>query len=322
MRVIQSSLHSALASVKPLDRLLNYRAYCLEATHRAFAGGSVARSRSPVTGGSLEPFGDVDGFTYVRCVDTGSLFLDRVAPEWGRLLEDISTYRHSPQAFQSDLAASRAETVYVPKLDWVVNTLRMQDVTRPRVLEVVSPPSEFTALLAGTSAVAGVAVVTEAELTAAGRSRTFREPRVQAAVLLESLDRADDPEGLLRGVHLSLPPGGLIFVTGLVASGFDMAVLGVHNRYLYPPDRANCFTLSGLERLMTRIGFTLLEVSTPGVLDVEIVQAHLLHDPDLSLSPFEGALVSADEETRAAFQTFLQQNRLSSFARLVGMKAA
>lgn len=320
MRVIQSSLHFPLASVKPLDRLLSYRAYCLRATQDAFARGSVTRSASPATGGPLEPFGEVDGFIYLRCANTGSLFLSQVAPDWGRLLAEISAYRHSPQAFQSELAAARAEAVYQPKLDWIVNTLHMQGVRRPRVLECVTPPGEFTAFLAGSPAIADVVVATEAELIEAGRHEATGQSRVQAAVLLESLDRADDPEQLLRGVRQALSPGGLLFVTGLVASGFDMAVLGSRNRYLYPPDRTNCFTLEGLERLLARMGFDLLEMSTPGVLDVEIVLAHLAHDPSLSLSAFERALLMANDETRTAFQTFLQENRLSSFARLVGRR--
>ncbi len=321
MRVIQSSFHFPLASVKPLDRLLSYRAFCLRATHEAFARGTKPRTQSPATGGPAEPFGQVDGFTYVRCVETGSLFLDRVARGWDGLLAEVSAYRHSPQAFQSELAAARAETVYQPKLDWVANTLHMQGLRRPRVLEVVTPPSEFTALLAGSPAVADVMVATEAELSGDRRSGTAPGAAVQAAVLLESLDRADDPERLLRGVHTALAPGGLVFVTGLVASGFDMMVLGLRNRYLYPPDRTNCFTLQGLEQLLGRSGFDLVEVSTPGVLDVEIVQAHLSHDLLLRLSGFERALLAADE-AHSAFQTFLQQNRLSSFARLVGSKPA
>jgi hypothetical protein len=71
---------------------------------------------------------------------------------------------------------------------------------------------------------------------------------------------------------------------------------------------------------LTRAGFTLLEVSTPGVLDVEIVQAHLRHDPSLPLSAFERQLLAADVETHAAFQSFLQEHGMSSFARIVGRK--
>lgn len=145
--------------------------------------------------------------------------------------------------------------------------------------------------------------------------------RVEAATLFESLDRVDDPARLLRAVVARLAPGGLLFVTSLVSSGFDVAVLGLKNMYLYyPPDRANCFSLRGLERLLTEAGLALLEVSTPGVLDVEIVQAHAQRDPSLPLSGFERQLLSADRRTLEAFQIFLQRNRMSSFARIIGRK--
>lgn len=101
-----------------------------------------------------------------------------------------------------------------------------------------------------------------------------------------------------------------------------MTVLGAQNLYLYPPDRANCFTLDGLEKLLLRTGYKAVELSTPGVLDLEIVAAHQKHVPDLKLSAFEQQLLKADEETRHAFQSFLQQNRMSSFARIVGRKVS
>ena len=136
----------------------------------------------------------------------------------------------------------------------------------------------------------------------------------------ESLDRTHDPKGLLKSAAECLMPGGLIFVTSLVSSGFDMAVLGTRNVYLYPPDRTNCFSLRGLEMLLTRAGFELLEVSTPGVLDVEIVRAHVERDAGIPLSGFERELLAGDDQVHSAFQTFLQQNGMSSFARMVARR--
>lgn len=109
-------------------------------------------------------------------------------------------------------------------------------------------------------------------------------------------------------------------MTALVASGFDLAVLGLKSLYLYPPDRANCFTLRGLSMLLEQAGFHLLEVSTPGVLDVEIVTAHCARDPSVDLSPFERQLIESDQHTKDEFQAFLQQRGLSSFARMVMKK--
>lgn len=319
MRVIQSTLHFPLSSVKPLEGLLRYRAFCLEATRQALQRGGVPRLASPVDDGPVEDAFAVDGVAYVRCKRTGGLFLSPVPVDWDALLGEVSRYRASPEAFQAQLARPREETVYLPKVQWIERTLRMQERRTARVLEVVTPPSGFTSFLRGTPVIGDVEVVDEREL---GASAPQSEAGVDAAVLLESLDRARDPRGLLRAVHARLAPGGLLFVTALVASGFDMLILGHRNLYLYPPDRANCFTLVGIQRLVVAAGFTLVEVSTPGVLDVEIVHAHMRHDPAIPLGPLERALLASDHQTQVALQRFLQEHRLSSFARIVGEKRA
>lgn len=321
MRSIQTQQTFSLSSVKPLERLLKYRAYCLAATREAMRHESRRLERSPVGGGAMQLYGTVEGFVYLRCPDSGSLFLaDRPDPAiWARLLAQVSQYRHSPEAFHADLTQSRTDHVYAPRLEWIEDALQLQELHRPRVLEVVTAPSDFTGILHESRAFSDVLSVDEMTLSSATRGGT-REPRVQAAILLESLDRVQDPAALLDGIGDRLVNGGLVFVTAIVVSGFDMAVLGLRNRYLYPPDRANCFSLEGLCIVLRNAGFTLLEVSTPGVLDVEIVRAHRQYDPSLPLSAFEQQIMEAGRETHEAFQTFLQQQGLSSFARIVARK--
>ncbi len=310
----------SLYSVKPFDELLPYRQHCLSRTRDAVQGYAHRREISPVSGVALEPFGAVEGFVYLRCPESGSLFLRDLSgsEDWARLLSDVNRYRRSPETFHAGIAKTRGEHVYGPKLEWIRSTLRMQHLEQPHVMEVVTPPSEFTPLLEAHEAIGRVTTVNEMELT---MSRPDDVPgRVEAATLFESLDRVDDPVRLLRAVVERLAPGGLLFVTALVSSGFDVAVLGVKNMYLYPPDRTNCFSLRGLERLLTNEGLTLVEVSTPGVLDVEVVQAHLQHDPTLPLSVFERQLIASAAQAPEPFQAFLQRQGLSSFARIVGRK--
>lgn len=324
MRSIETSVTFPLSSVKPLEGLLAYRAYCLDATRGAIGRGGRRRDRSPVNGARLEPFGTVEGFEYLRDPENGSVFLAELPdPQaWAGLLKRVVRFRHSPEAFHADLAQSRTDHVYVPKLEWIQETLRLQQMPHPKLLEVMTAPSRLTPLLVESRSFAEVLLVEEMALAHPTDTGAAGAVTAQAAVLLESLDRVDDPEALLRGVAHRLEPGGLLFVTALVVSGFDLAVLGVQNRYLYPPDRVNCFSVRGLESLIRRLGFVPLEVSTPGVLDVGIVRAHLEYDPRLSLSPFERQIIEADEETREAFQTFLQQQGLSSFARIVARKGS
>jgi hypothetical protein len=242
--------------------------------------------------------------------------------DWARVLSQVSQQRNSPRTLHTSILQSRAENVYEPKLDWIHNTLRLHGVLHPRVLEVTTPPSQFSRLLSESPLFVEARTIDENKLMESSFAVSSDAPPVEAAVLLESLDRAHDPLKLLEGVSQMLRTGGLVFVTALVCSGFDMVVLGAQNMYLYPPDRANCFSLDGLEKLLVRGGYKPVELSTPGVLDVEIVAVHQKHYPNLKLSPFEQQLMAGDEETRTAFQTFLQQNRMSSFARIVGRKVS
>lgn len=318
MRSVQMTAGVPLASIKPLDRMDAYRRYCLDATRQALqAAAPRVRASSLVDGAAVKPAGEVEGFVYVRDA-SGSLFLKELpaSAPWAGLLKQVNEYRHAPDTFHQQLSSLRRESVYRPKLAWIQETLRLQGLARPRLLEVTTPPSDLTSVLEQSRSFRDVVTVDEMALIHEPAA-THAGERVQAAVLLESLDRVDDPVALLKVVRDRLDPGGLLFVTALASSGFDMSVLGLRSLYIYPPDRANCFSRAGLQALLQRAGFTLMEVSTPGALDVEIVQEHLRRDPTIMLSTFERQILNAGDETRAAFQAFLQQQGLSSFIRMV-----
>ncbi|MDP2599190.1 MAG: hypothetical protein Q8P84_00450, partial [Deltaproteobacteria bacterium] len=227
----------------------------------------------------------------------------------------LSRYRHD-RTFHKSLSQSRLENVYEPKKRWIENTLLLQGMQKPHVLEVTTPPSSFTALLKDEKTFGEVLLVPEMELASGG----WKGKNVDAAILLESLDRVSHPDLLLKNVYESLNKGGIVFVTALVSSGFDMTILGRENAYLYPPDRANCFSLDGLHGMLSKAGFKLLEVSTPGVLDVDVVATHFNHGVLAPLSTFEKNVMEAGSEIKMAFQKFLQQSNMSSFARLVAVK--
>lgn len=317
MQSVQTSHLFGLSQVKPLDGILSYRAVCLEATKKALKNSAVRRKLSPIDGEPLQPWGEIGGLEYLRSAG-GSLFLaDLPSPEvWGRLLSEVCATRHSPKTFHANISESRLKNVFEPKLHWIQNALRLQNLAKPKLLEVITPPSDFTNLLQQTKMFSEVVSVNETDLLLGKENPQGAD----AAVLLESLDRSGDPAALFQAVARSLKKGGMIFVTALVASGFDATLLGKENAYLFPPDRANFFSLKDLKTLVSRAGFQLLEVSTPGVLDVEVVKSHWARNPNLSLSVFERSLLTADTETQEAFQNFLQQSNLSSFARLVGVK--
>lgn len=320
MRSVETTQTFLLSSVKPLEEIAGYRNRCLALTREFVRRSATRREHSPVTGEPLVPYGKVEDLSYGQCPATGSLFLMEMtcAEEWAKLLSQVARLRHSPEGFHRHLAQSRMDHVYAPKLEWVEETIRLQQIAHPRVLEVATALSDFTQLLKESGSFSEV--LSEDETALAVSSPAKASSRAHAAVLLESLDRSVNPAGLLAGLRDRVEEGGLLFVTALVASGFDFQLLGLRNAYLVPPDRANCFTLKGLLELLVRHGFTPLEVSTPGVLDVEVVRAHCQKDPTVPLSKFERQILEGDDHTRWVFQSFLQQQGMSSFARIAARR--
>jgi hypothetical protein len=313
MRSIQATYGFSLSSVKPLEKLQAYRSFCVAESRKVTVGAAaVVRETCPCCDVRLNPFGAVEGLDFVTCPECTTFLLRSCArPEiWAGLLQKVSDYKWS---HHSSITASRNENVYLPKLEWIQNTLRLHGLSKPRILEFATPPSPLFPLLSQSGVFEEVLSLPE---SVSDKPAAF-DASVDAVVLLESLDRAADPLALLRNVSGSMKKGGLLFVTALVASGFDISALGLQNLYVYPPDRANCFSLGGLVKLLKKAGFVPVETSTPGVLDVEILGAHAAHVPSISLCSFEQQILDSEPEKREAFQTFLQENLMSSFARIV-----
>ncbi len=135
--------------------------------------------------------------------------------------------------------------------------------------------------------------------------------------LFEVIDHTADVGGLLGKVNQLLPKGGLCFLTGILGSGFDVQELWDRADYLIPPDRLNILSLEGYESLFKAHGFEILEFSTPGVLDIEMVAQAQARDKNIPLSRFARYLLSRPVEDRRAFGEFLQSNRLSSYGRML-----
>lgn len=311
MQSIQTTHLFSLKEIKPLEKLIPYRQFCLESVQQSLAQGREKRTRCPIDDCQLQPWGEIAGLEWGCCKKTESIFFLPLPAEvsWRELLKKVRGYQLSPNAFYSDIQLSRLENVYAPKKQWIENSLRLQGLRHPIAAVVDSAPSPWTQMLETSSLFSQIHFVDEAKW-----------PGCDCALLFETLDRSFDPRRLLQQLVPNLKKGGLLFVTALVASGFDMKVLGSKSAYLYPPDRANCFSLKGLTQLLESSGLKLIEVSTPGVLDVEVVKAHIQQGWYSPASAFERQLLSSEPEVLNAFQQFLQQTQLSSFARIVAEK--
>jgi SAM-dependent methyltransferase len=140
---------------------------------------------------------------------------------------------------------------------------------------------------------------------------------VHAITAFEVVDRAPDVPALVAAARRALRPGGLLFVTAPSITGFELQVLWDRAVTIAPPEKINLLSIRGFIALF-RAGWEIVELSTPGMFDVETVRRAVDAAPAAQWPRFVRTLVSeTDAQRRMEFQEYLQRARLASFARLI-----
>lgn len=327
--------------IRPQQLFNRYLELSRQDVERFFADTSrFVRVPCPACGSGRQEEGLLKlGFHYVTCTDCGSLY---VSPRPRREAVDDYYRRGDAVKFWStdffrETAEARRERIFQPRARLVAEWADRLNGFRParRVfadigsgygifLEEVARLKRFDEVI-GIEPAPGLAQVCR------GRGFPILEKpaedvgadELQASFLssFELLEHLFEPARFLEGVRELLVPGGLFLFTTLTISGFDLQVLWQHSKSIYPPHHLNLISVEGMERLMSRCGFGVLELCTPGELDVDIVRNMLREDPSLPVPRFAKSIaLNPREEVRADFQKFLKANRLSSHIRVIARR--
>jgi SAM-dependent methyltransferase/ribosomal protein S27E len=281
-----------------------------------------------------EPGLEKFGFTYVLCSDCGTLYLSpRPSPD--RLDEyyrDAESVKFWSTHFYKETAEARKEKMFRPRAElvgeWLSRSNLREEATFVDIgsgygifLEEVQKLNKFQVVMG---------IEPNPEMADICRKRGFpilqkpleavKDGEVQAdfASAFEVLEHVFDPLIFLKSARRVLKSGGTLLFTTLTVSGFDIQVLWEHSKSVYPPHHINLISVKGMECLVERSGLELIELSTPGKLDVDILVNMLKENPALKIPRFISNLITASEEaTLQEFQRFLSQNRLSSHLRVV-----
>jgi hypothetical protein len=143
------------------------------------------------------------------------------------------------------------------------------------------------------------------------------ENAAKAVLWFDRMDRVENPQKKLKLLMGGLGAGGKIFATTWLCSGFDVSLLGSDHPAVNPLERLNLYTPAGLRRLAQGAGTDLVEFSTPGGLDLEVVKKVYAKKKNQTPPFLDSMLENKDPNMNHEFMNFLQSNRLSSFGRIV-----
>lgn len=227
---------------------------------------------------------------------------------------DLARFRAS-DTYQANVAKRRAH-LWDSQMEWVGQRLRRH-----------LGPGRFTVLDWGPKAAGRLSLLQAADFVSdlfvvdplPPLTPTPPTKPCEVVLLFDALQRFWHPATLLRRISDHMAPGGLLFLTLRSGSGFDVLTLGGRNTTIFPFDHVCLPSVAGLHLLADQAGFEMLELTTPGQLDVSIVEQRRDSIP-LSQYFQRYVMSQGDEALQERLQAFLQRNNLSSHIQAVVRK--
>jgi hypothetical protein len=136
-------------------------------------------------------------------------------------------------------------------------------------------------------------------------------------VSFELFEHLHNPSFFLETVLNGMKKDDLFIFTTLSGMGIDIQILGEHSKSVSPPHHLNFMNPKSVTALLKRVGFEVLEATTPGVLDIDILKNNKENIQDRFWSNF---LEYASEEELAAMQKSISSAGLSSHMMIVCKK--
>ncbi len=147
------------------------------------------------------------------------------------------------------------------------------------------------------------------------------QPDVVAS--FEVIEHLFEPENFLKACFRVLSPGGLLIISCPNGLGFDIGQLGPFSGAV-DVEHLNYFNPTSLSYLAQGCGFDVLEVTTPGELDAELVRKEILAGNLDVANNFllRQVLIEDWDRLSGPFQKFIAENGLSGHMMLVARKPA
>lgn len=274
------------------------------------------------------------GFTYVSCDDCATLFANpRPRPEaLTRFYTDSPSARFWVNEFFKPVAEARRKKIFRPRAKFIAEIIeKRKKITVGDIgagfglfleeLREKLPGNRYYAIEPSKEM---ADICSAKKLTVINRS--FEDIDAEKAkfgllTAFELVEHLYDPALFFKKAHSLLDKKGLLFFTTLNFQGFDIQLLWERSKSIMPPHHLNFFSPFSIEPLMKKTGFKVMEISTPGRLDWDIVEG-MIKKEGVSLGRFwDNFAKGGAQKAKAELQEWIIKNRLSSHMRILVEKA-
>jgi SAM-dependent methyltransferase len=281
-------------------------------------------------GFDLEQEFEKHGFKYVSCRNCSTLFVNP-RPSF-RKLNDF--YENSESAkfwineFFAPVAEARRKEIFSPRAEYVHNNFLDKEIKTIGdigagfgiFLEELKNINSDARYIAIEPSVEQAEICRnkglEVECCALEEMERFKD-EFDLLTAFELIEHLFNPKDFFTRVRALLKQGGYLLITTLNGQGFDIQLLWKNSKSVYPPHHLNFFNPCSISLLLEKRGFEVVNVSTPGKLDWDIVEGGVREEGMDAGRFWNFVAEEGSPDCKRELQNWIAKNNLSSHMRIV-----
>lgn len=242
----------------------------------------------PACGSRGEVAFSKEGFVYEECPACETLFVSPRPPAeaFSRYYTEAPSVEFWATDFYRATAESRREKIWRPKAQRVVDAIRRHGDEHHSIVDIGGGYGIFAEEISAiwdrsvTIIEPGPALAEQCrsrglEVVQAFMADVRREQLPEGPLTFTSFELVEhlhDPGDFLSAVHRVMASGDLLIFTTLSSHGIDVRSLWDRSRSVAPPHHINLLNPRSMSLLCESIGLEVLSATTPGRLDVDIME--------------------------------------------------
>jgi len=231
---------------------------------------------------------DKNGFSYEVCPNCQTLFVNPrpVALAFSKYYTESPSSRYWASTFYKETAEARREKLWKPKAHLILQTLEKYNSSEYMLVDVGGGFGLFAEEIRSLSGKTPVVIEPGPDLAAACRDKSLHviekfledvapadlPSGAKAFVSFELFEHLHDPSAFLGQLMELMNSKDLFIFTTLSGAGVDIQALWEDSKSVMPPHHLNFLNPRSVELLLNRLGFESLSITTPGKLDIDILE--------------------------------------------------
>ncbi len=273
-----------------------------------------------------------DGFDYDRCKNCRMVFMNPCFTEamYVEYLEKGAAWAYWRDYMPESMKRSRI-SMYKERALYVEKMASAHSFPLDSILEVGAGNGETAEFLASFAGVKEVVIIEpqpfkcahpKIKPVQATMAEACLDKQVDAAVAFEVLEHIIDPDAFLKDIRRHLRRGGMFLFSTPNIEGFETQVLRDRSSSCVF-DHSRLYSPLAVRELLTRNGFEIVHLETPGQYDVQMVQRKYLEgEIDFTNNAALKFLMEDGFKYAEEFQAYLRSHQLSGHMRCVARVGA